>query len=44
MRKLYLDSESCGLHGLPVLFQYAVEDGPVVLYDIWKHPIGETLT
>jgi hypothetical protein len=42
-KKLYFDSETCGLHGMPVLFQWAVEDGPVVLYDVWKHPIGETL-
>ena len=28
---------------MPVLFQYAVEDGPIVLYDVWLHPIGETL-
>ena len=41
--KLYFDSETCGLHGLPVLFQYAVESGPITLYDVWKHPIGETL-
>ena len=41
--KLYLDSETCGLFGMPVLFQYAVEDGPIWLYDIWKRPIHETL-
>jgi len=41
--KLYLDSETCGLHGMPVLFQYAVEDGPIYLYDIWKRPVHETL-
>jgi hypothetical protein len=28
---------------MPVLFQYAEEAGPIVLYDVWKHPIGETL-
>ena len=43
MPKLYFDSETCGLHGMPVLFQYAVEDGPITLYDVWKHPIGGTL-
>lgn len=42
-KKLYFDSETCGLHGMPVLFQYAVEDDPIVLYDVWKHPVGETL-
>lgn len=42
-KKLYLDSETCGLHSMMVLLQYAVEDGPIVLYDVWKKPIGETL-
>ena len=41
--RLYFDSETVGLHGFPILFQYAVEDGPITLYDVWKHPIGETL-
>lgn len=40
---LYFDSETCGLHGFPVLFQYAVEDGPIVLYELWREPIQKTL-
>lgn len=43
MKKLYIDSETCGLHSMMVLIQYAVEDGEIVLYDIWKRPVGETL-
>lgn len=43
MGRLFFDSETCGLHGMPVLFQYALDDGEIVLYDLWKHPIGETL-
>ena len=43
MLKLYLDSETCGLHSMPVLLQYAIEDGPITLYDIWKNRIGKTL-
>jgi hypothetical protein len=43
MHKIYIDSETCGLHSMPVLLQYAVDDGPIRLYDIWKHPVGETL-
>lgn len=43
MNKLYLDTETCGLHGMPVLLQYAVNDGPVSLYEPWKMPVGETL-
>lgn len=43
MLKLYLDSETCGLHSMPVLLQYALEDGPISLYDIWDEPVGKTL-
>lgn len=42
-KKLYLDSETCGLFGMPVLLQYAIEDGPIELYDIWYKPVKETL-
>lgn len=41
--KLYLDSETCGLHSMMVLLQIAVEDGPIELHDIWLQPIRETL-
>ncbi len=40
---LYLDTESVGLHGLPVLLQYAIDDGPIEIYDIWLHSVAETL-
>ena len=43
LKHLFLDTETCGLHGMPVLFQYAVEDGPITLYEVWRHSIHETL-
>jgi hypothetical protein len=43
MAKVYIDTETCGLHSFVVLLQYAVDDGPIVLHEIWKRPIGETL-
>ncbi len=43
MSKVYIDSETCGLHSMMVLLQYAEEDGPIHLYDVWKRPIHETL-
>ena len=43
MRKVYLDSETCGLHSMPVLLQYAYDDGPIHMYDIWKEPVWKTL-
>jgi len=41
--KLYLDTETCGLHSMMVLLQYAEEDGPIVLHEVWRRPVSETL-
>lgn len=41
---IFYDTETCGLHGMPVLIQYAVDDGPIYLHNIWTTPIGETLS
>ena len=43
MKKVYVDTETCGLHGFVVLIQYAIDDGPIVVYDVWKRATGETL-
>jgi hypothetical protein len=43
VQKLYLDTETVGLHSMPVLIQYAIEEGPITLYDVWKEPIYKTL-
>lgn len=39
----YLDTETCGLVGMPVLLQYALDDGPISLYEPWKWPVRDTL-
>ena len=39
----FLDTETCGLHGVPVLLQYAVDDGEIILHNIWLTPIRETM-
>ncbi len=41
--RLRLDSETCGLHGMAVLLQYAFDDGPITLHDVWFKPVRETL-
>jgi len=38
-----LDTETCGFHGLIVLLQYAKDDSEVILWDIWKEYIIDTL-
>lgn len=40
----FVDTETCGLHGVAVLLQYADGDGEVKLWDIWKEPISDTIT
>lgn len=40
---LFLDSETCGLHSMAVLLQYAVGDGEIELYSVWKEPVWKTL-
>lgn len=39
----YIDTETCGFHGLATLIQYAYEDGDVVLHNLWDVPVEETL-
>lgn len=40
---IFLDTETCGLHGMMVLLQWAVNDGKINLYNVWKEPISDTL-
>lgn len=40
---IFYDTEDCGFHGFIVLLQYAQDDGDIILYDVWKHTINETL-
>ena len=39
----YLDSETCGFAGMATLLQYAWDNGPIHLYNVWDRPIWETL-
>ena len=43
MRKVFLDTETCGFHGPIVLLQYAFEAEPVQLYHVWDEPVPKTL-
>jgi hypothetical protein len=40
---IFVDSETCGLHSMMVLLQYAVNDGDIELWEIWREPVQETL-
>ncbi len=42
-KNVFIDTESCGLHGQAVLIQYAYDDGPIYLHEPWREPIGKTL-
>lgn len=43
MSKLFLDTETAGFEGFVVLIQYAYDDGPIHLYEVWKEPVEKTL-
>ncbi len=43
MSKIYLDTETCGLHSQMALLQYAKDDGAIILHEVWRRPIRETL-
>jgi len=43
LSKCYMDTETCGLHGLPVLIQYAIDDGDIHLFEPWRRPARETV-
>jgi hypothetical protein len=40
--KTYIDTETCGLHGLAVLIQYAFDNDEPTLYNPWLNPAKET--
>jgi hypothetical protein len=40
---IYLDSETCGLHGMPVILQYARDNGPIQIHEFWRCPIIDTI-
>jgi DNA polymerase I-like protein with 3'-5' exonuclease and polymerase domains len=43
LKTYFLDTETVGLTGPAVLIQYAIDDGPITLHEVWKEPIGKTL-
>ena len=42
---IFFDTETCGLHGMPVLIQWCHADNPkdIKLHNIWTQPIRNTL-
>lgn len=40
---IFLDTETCGLHGVAVFLQYAVDDGEIILYNLWKENVSQTI-
>lgn len=43
MTRLYFDTETCGFYGMPVIIQYAVDDGPITIHEFWRVPVQESL-
>lgn len=42
-KNLFLDTETCGLHGLPVIVQYAIEDGPISIHNFWTKHVDDSI-
>lgn len=40
---IFYDTETCGLHGMAVLIQWAEDNGDVQLFCPWENPIQDTL-
>lgn len=40
---IFFDTETCGLHGVAVLIQWARDDGEIHLFEPWSNPICDTL-
>jgi len=40
---IFYDTETCGLHGMCVLIQWAEDEGPVHLHSVWTEPVIDTL-
>ena len=38
----FIDSETCGLNSIMVFWQFAIDDGPIYLHNIWKKPVWFT--
>jgi hypothetical protein len=41
--KCFLDTETCGLHGMAVILQYAFDDGDIRIHNFWLSTIDETI-
>jgi hypothetical protein len=39
----YIDTETCGFHGLVTLIQWAFEDGDIHLHNLWDVPVEDTI-
>mgnify|MGYP001569389057 CR=1 FL=1 len=38
-----LDTESVGLNGICVLIQYSIDEGPIILHEVFNEPVKDTL-
>ena len=41
---IFLDTETCGKHGVVVLIQWAKDDGEIQLHSVWTEKISKTLS
>lgn len=44
IKNLFADTETCGFHGLPIIMQFAVDDGPIEIWEFWKNTLENNKT
>ncbi len=40
---LTLDTETCGLHGVATILQFAKDDDPVTIHEFWHEPVNKSM-
>jgi len=41
--KAFIDTETIGFHGLPIILQYAFDDGSIDIHNFWTTPIEDSI-
>jgi DNA polymerase I-like protein with 3'-5' exonuclease and polymerase domains len=40
---IFLDTETCGFHGVPILLQWAKDDGEIHIHSFWKSTVEQSI-
>lgn len=40
---IFFDTETVGLHGMAITIQYSINDGPIIIHEVWRSQVKDTL-